>query len=239
VFAARREDRDGNAMPRRWLALLGPLLLIAGGCGGGERSASSRAGADTASKRPAPRIDTTPARCEVGERPGYFVPGPAGGRLALLGCARLGVSGKRVEFSGNLDRIGGARQACINPAYSGRGRRGQFIPALCGLEPPLSRFAVRAAAQPRQGVGGYAFVIWGTAGASTGVTARFAEGSARAVLIDVPAVLARSFGEPPFSLFVMELPLAAACRPVTVAARGSDATRRIPAQTKLCEASRR
>ena len=71
---------------------------------------------------------------------------------------------------------------------------------------------------------------------STGsVTARFAGGTARAAVIEVPARLARSLGESPFSLFVMELPLSAACAPVTVAANGSDATRRIPARTKLCE----
>jgi hypothetical protein len=225
-------------MPRRWLALLGPLLLIAGGCGGGERSAAGSTRADAVTKPQAPRLETRPARCDVGGRPGYFVPGPVGGRLALLGCARLGVRGKRVEFSGNLDEIDGARHACINAAYSGRGRRGQFIPSICGLEPPLARFAVRAAAQPRQGVRGYAFVIWGTAGASTDVTARFAGGTARSAVIDVPAPLARSFGEPPFSLFVMELPLAAGCAPVTVAGEGADATERIPVQTKLCEASR-
>ena len=82
----------------------------------------------------------------------------------------------------------------------------QYIPALCALAPPLSRFAVRDASRPRQGVRGYALVIWGTAGASTEVVARFAGGTARAAIIKVSRELARTLGEPPFSLFVMELP---------------------------------
>jgi hypothetical protein len=168
----------------------------------------------------------------VGERPGYFVPGS--GRLALLGCARLGVSGKRVEFSGNLGDVDGVRHACINLGYSGRGQRGLYIPALCALEPPLSRFAVRDAAQPRQGVRGYALVIWGTAGVSTEVVARFTGGTARARIIKVGPELARNLGEPPFRLFVMELPLSAACAGITVAANGSDVTERIPVRTRLC-----
>ena len=209
-------------MPGRWPALLAALALglIDGGCGGAEESPP---------RRQAPPIETTPARCEVGERPGYFVPGD--GRPALLGCARLGVSGKRVEFSGNLGDIDGRRHACINPAYSGRGRRGFFIPARCGFEPPLSRFAVRDAAQPRQGVRGYALVVWGTAGESTEVVARFSAGTARAAIIEVGPERARNLGVSPFRLFVMELPLSAACGAVTVAANGADATERIPAKT--------
>lgn len=210
-----------RGMPGRWLAVFAALALglIGGGCAGAEDSPSS---------------ETTPARCSVGERPDYFVPGSVDGRLALLGCARLGVSGKRVDFSGNVGDIDGGRHACINPAYSGRGQRGLYIPAICALEPPLSRFAVRDAAQPRQGVRGYALVIWGTAGASTDVVARFTGGTARAMIIKVGPELARTLGESPFSLFVMELPLSAACAAVTVAADGSDATERIPARTRLC-----
>ena len=152
------------------------------------------------------------------------------GRLALLGCARLGVSGKRVEFIGNQGVIDGVRHACINPAYSGRGRRGLFIPAICPVQ--LSRFAVHDAAQPRQGVRDYALVIWGTAGASTEVTARFTGGTARAMVIKMGPQLARTLGESPFSLFVVELPLSAACDAVTVAANG--VAERIPARPRVC-----
>ena len=198
-------------MSRRWRAFFAVLLGL---LGGGQ----------------AAPIETTPVRCHVGERPGYFVPGSAGGRPALLGCARLGVSGRRVEFSGDQVVIDGVRHACINPAYSGRGRRGLFIPAICPAE--LSRLAVHDAAQPRQGVRGYALVIWGTAGASTEVTARFTGGTARATVIKVGPQLARRLAESPFSLFVVELPLSAACAAVTVAANG--ATVRIPARTRVC-----
>ena len=39
---------------------------------------------------------------------------PGGGRP--LACARLGVSGKRVEFSGDVERIGRRRHSFISPA---------------------------------------------------------------------------------------------------------------------------
>ena len=175
-------------------------------------------------------VETTRADCAVGQRPGYFVPGPA---ATLLGCARLGVSGKRVEFSGNVADIDGGRHACVNPAYSGRGQRGLFIPSKCMFAPALSRFAVRDAAQPRQGVRGYAYVIWGTAGAATEVVARFNGGTARAAVFSVGPGLARRFGESAFRLFVLELPLSAACGPVAVAGE------RIPPQAELCERAKR
>jgi hypothetical protein len=226
-------------MPGRSLAFFAALALglIGGGCAGAEDSPSSATRNEGPPRRQASRIETMPARCSVGERPDYFVPGSRDGRLVLLGCARLGVSGKRVEFSGSVEDLDGARHACINPAYSGRGRRGLYIPAICALAPPLSRFAVRDAAQPRQGVHGYALVIWGTAGASSEVVARFAGGSARAIVFKVAPELARTLGESPFSLFVIELPLSAACAAVTVAANGSDAKERIPARTRLCARS--
>jgi hypothetical protein len=179
-------------------------------------------------------VESTLAHCAVGERPDYFVPGRSDSPLALLGCARLGVSGNRVEFSGNLAPIDGDLHACINPAYGGRRQRGLYIPAICKLEPQLSRFAVRDAAQPRQGVRGYAYVIWGTAGASTDVVARFTDGTAQAAVFKVESELARKFGESPFSVFVVELPLSAACGPVTVAGDEHDATERIPPHTKSC-----
>jgi hypothetical protein len=55
----------------------------------------------------------------------------------------------------------------------------------------------------------------------------------------VPPGLARNFGEPPFGLFVMELPLSAACAPVTVTGHGPDATERVPPRPKLCARARR
>jgi hypothetical protein len=222
-------------MPRRWLEFFGALALGVTLCGcawdGSPRSSEAQRSNQTRV------IESTLAPCAQGERPDYFVPGPPDSPLALLGCARLGVSGKRVEFSGNVAHIDGELHACVNPAYSGRGQRGLFIPAICKLEPRLSRFAVRDADQPRQGVR-YAYVIWGTAGASTEVVARFTGGTAQAVVLRVGPRLARSFGESPFSLFVMELPLSAGCAPVTVAGEGPDAAERISPRTKLCERAR-
>jgi hypothetical protein len=208
-------------MARRWLVFhrsvaLGVLLC---GCPG---------------DRATLRTESTRATCAVGERPGYFVPGGANGPLALLGCARLGVSGKRVEFSGSVAGLDGDRHACVNPAYSGRGQRGFFIPTICALEPPLSRFAVRDAGQPRQGVRGYRYVIWGTAGSATEVAARFAGGTAQAVILRVERDIAGAFGASPFSLFVMELPLSAACGPVTVAAREPRATDSVSPRAEVC-----
>jgi hypothetical protein len=229
-----------EVMARRSLGFLGALALgvMLRGCAGdgSPRSGEARDGGPPPQRSNQIRlIESTLAPCAVGERPDYFVPGPADSPLALLGCARLGVSGKRVEFSGNLAHLDGERHVCVNPAYSGRGQRGLYIPAICKLEPPLARFAVRDAAQPRQGVRGYAYVIWGTAGASTDVVARFTGGTAQAAVFRVGPKLARNFGESPFGLFVIELPLSAACAAVTVAGKGPDATERIAPEPKLCE----
>jgi len=177
--------------------------------------------------------------CRIGERPRYFVPGPPGSPLALLGCARLGVSGKRVDFSGNVDRIAHTRYACINPAYGGRGRRGIYIPAVC-LNRPLQRFAVHQASQPQQAVRGYELVFWGTTRASTSeVVARYGDEPVRAAVFEVGPKLSSRFGERPFSLFVLELPLDAACTSVAVETDASARTERIRPQPKICERASR
>ncbi|HEV2814785.1 MAG TPA: hypothetical protein VGW10_16130 [Solirubrobacteraceae bacterium] len=216
-------------MPSRWAAALVAALAVSLVLVGRDTH-----GADTPARpRHARLIENVPTRCDVGGRPGYFVPGDR--RLALLGCARLGVSGKRVELSGSVSRIGRRLHLCINPAYSGRGRRGFYIPALCKLHPPPSRFAVRDAGQPRQGVRGYRFVVWGTAGAATAdVVARFEEGKARAAVFTVGPRLARTFGHRPFALFVVELPLEAACGPVVLRTDAPDAPQRIPPRPEVC-----
>ena len=227
-------------MPGRWRAFIGALFALSiclAGCDGGESSTLGRNGDvanPSARSEQARLIASVPIRCDVGERPDYFV--PAHSPSALLGCARLGVSGKRVEFSGNLDRIDRAFHFCINPAYSGRGQPGLFIPAVCKLDPPPSRFQIIYGGQPRQGVRGYEFVIWGTAQAATSdVVARFNSGTARAAVFNVPSNRAPwTFGEPPFVLFVFELPLSAACGSVTVHGDRSEATERIPPRRKLC-----
>jgi hypothetical protein len=203
-------------MPRRRRATaLGLVALcLLGGCEREPRAATEL-------------VASTRARCPVGDRPGYFVPGPDDGPLALLACARLGVSGKRVELSANLARIEGESHLCLNPAFAGRGRRGFYIPAVCKLHPPPQRFAVRDAGRTRQGATGYAFVVWGTAPAATSkVVARHHGGVARAALFEVDAELARRFGEEPFNLFVVELPLGLRGRASVLASPLRDRARR-------------
>lgn len=226
---------------RRWLALLpalawGGLMLAA--CGGGDESPRGDREKRIASGSPGTlRVKkSTQIDCRVGERPDYFVPGLEDGPLALLGCARLGVSGKRLEFSGNLARIDGDSHLCINRAYQGRGS-GFFIPTICKLDPPPQRFRVLGASPPGQaGVRGYAFVVWGTGPVSTSrVEARFGNDVGRAAVLKVESELARDFGERPFSLFVAELPLRAACGPITAETDNGNATQRIPPQPRMCD----
>jgi hypothetical protein len=157
------------------------------------------------------------APCEIGARPDYYV--PADGPSALVGCARLPVSGRRIEFSANVARLDGAEHLCVNPAY----REGEFIPAICKLDPPVSHFAVRDARRPR----GYGYVIWGTAGDARSVVARFDGGVARAARLVVPEELACDYGEGAFTLFVIELPPSAARGAVIVEGNRGSVTRRV------------
>ncbi|MBA2631040.1 MAG: hypothetical protein H0U84_08490 [Thermoleophilaceae bacterium] len=70
---------------------------------------------------------------------------------------------------------------------------------------------------PRPGVDDYAFVIWGTAPTGTRrVVARFEGGAVRAAVFRVRSRLADRLRERPFTLWVLELPLKAACSAVTV-----------------------
>jgi hypothetical protein len=213
----------------RYVPFLVGLGLFAGGCSLGDDS--GRSGQTF-------RTGTLSADCAIGNHPDYFVPGGDRPPALLVGCARLGVSGKRAEFSVNVGRIDGESHLCVNPAYTGRGRRGFFIPALCALDPPPARFAVRNVGQPRQGVRGYGLVIWGTAPpATSAVSVRFGQGAGAGAVFDVPARLSRRFGEPPFSLFVVELPLRAACAAMTVRVARSEATERIGRRAKPCRRS--
>ena len=200
-------------------------VIALGGCAGDGRDPPPAPIADT---RPITN-ETRRARCDVGARPPYFVPSGPAGRLALIGCARLGVSGKRVEFSGSVERIGRRRHSCIHPTSFGRTH---FIPAICALEPPLARFAIREASTPQQGVRGYGEVVWGTAGNADSVVVHYEGGSAKAAVLHVPEQLARRFREPPFRLFVAELPPKAICSLVTVTTDG--ASRTVVPSTRWC-----
>jgi hypothetical protein len=156
--------------------------------------------------------------CDRGERPGYFVPGGPG---PIVGCARLGVSGKRVEFSAHSERIGGPRHVCLNPAYRGRGQDGIYIPAVCTRR--LSGLRILGAEIPRQAVRGYELVIWGTAPRSARkVVACYRGRRTAGAVFRVGRRLARKAGAPRrFAVFVVELPVRAARRPVVIRAGGA------------------
>jgi hypothetical protein len=172
--------------------------------------------------------------CDVGQRPGYFVPGGDDGPLAIIGCARLGVSGRPVEFSAGPERIGGRRQLCVNPAYRGRGRLGIYIPATCGSPSRLTRLKVFSVAVPRQAVRGYELVIWGTVPPATRrLVARHRGGRTTGAVLHVDGGLARRIGAPgPFSAFVVELPVRAACHPIEL--RAGAARKTLAARPRLC-----
>ena len=160
----------------------------------------------------APTVATQP--CDEGGRPGYFVPG---GAAAIVGCARLGVSGKPVELSAGRERIGGEAQVCLNAAYRGRGRLGASIPSACRSPSALRELTVFRAEVPRQAVRGYELVIWGIVPPSArGIVARHRGGRTTG------AVLRGSF-----SAFVAELPAGAACHPIELRTTGSSASARV------------
>lgn len=168
-----------------------------------------------------PTVRTQP--CDEGGPPGYFVPG---GAPAIVGCARLGVSGKPVEFSAGRERIGGESQVCLNAAYRGRGRMGIYIPSVCRSPSALRELTVFRVEVPRQAVRGYRLVIWGTVPPSAhGVVARHRVGRTAG------AVLRGSF-----RVFVVELPFRAACHPIELRTTGSSSPVRVQLRTRpeLC-----
>jgi hypothetical protein len=137
-----------------------------------------------------------------------------------------------------LENIDGKRAFCMNPAYAGRGDRGFYIPAICAFG-RLNRFAVRDAQHPREGVRDYALVVWGTAAPSAAeVVSHFGREAARAAVFKVGPVLARRLGQPPFSFFVVELPLRAACVPIRVREQRSGETRRVGPKPTVCRRAR-
>lgn len=150
------------------------------------------------------------ASCDVGAPPDYFVPG---GGATVIGCVRLRLSGKPVEFSTRRQRIGGKRYLCLNPAYRGRGQLGIYIPSMCVRRYRLDELRILGGEIPRQAVRGYERVVWGTAPFRVRrVTARYRGGRARATVFKVE--------EPRrFAVFVAELPARSRCRSVEVHAR--------------------
>jgi hypothetical protein len=150
------------------------------------------------------------ASCDVGAPPEYFVPG---GGARVIGCARLEVSGKPVEFSKQRERIGGNRYLCLNPAYRGRGQLGIYIPTVCVRRYLLDRLRILDGRVPRQAVRGYGRVSWGTAPHSVRrVVVRHRGGRERAAVFRVVAPRR-------FAVFVAGLPARSRCRSVSVRAR--------------------
>jgi len=163
---------------------------------------------------------TATSSCATGERPSYYVPGGAARPIAIIGCVRLGVSGKPVELSADSERIGGKDHLCLNPAYRGRGQLGIYIPARCTLPSRLRELRVLDVDVPRQAVRGYEVVIWGTVPPSTSeLVAHHQGGRARGAVLRVPRALASKTGaSAAFSAFVVQLPIAAACHPIRLRA---------------------
>jgi hypothetical protein len=215
-------------MRLRGAPVLAAILAVVGGCGGGDPARNPQPG------------PTTRTPCQVGERPDYFVPGPnTDDPLAIIGCARLGASGKPVEFSARVEPIGRHAYLCVNPAYHGRGQLGVYIPTACSRTPVPEGVDVVGVGIPSQAVRRYQLVIWGTVEPSTRqVVARHRTGETAAAVFTARRQLAQSVGAVrPFGVFVVELARAAACRSILVGARSRSgwSTERIRSQPKLCE----
>jgi hypothetical protein len=206
------------------------LFVLIPGCDDGDRASTPSAG------------PTIPSACELGEPPGYFVPGPdADDPLAIIGCARLGPSGKPIEFTAHAEQIVREAHICVNAAYRGRGQLGIYIPSVCPLNPVPRGVRVLSARIPRQAVRRYELVIWGTTGASTRhVVARHHLGATAAAVFRVNRQLARAVGAKRlFSVFVVELAPEAGCQAIRVDAQGrsGSTTQRIRPHPNLCKAT--
>ena len=138
-----------------------------------------------------------------------------------------------IEFSLDRARIRGESHLCVNPAFRGRGRRGFWIPAAC-IGRPRARLEVIGVERPRPGVRRYRLVIWGFASSgAAAVEARSKDDVGRAAVLGLPNSIPAQLRARPLTLFVVELPLTAACSTITVRELESGA-RELPARPKLC-----
>jgi hypothetical protein len=199
-------------------ALIVIVVAIIAGCGGDNEGREVTGGAHQPEREPVaarPAKATTESRCDIGGRPDYFVPGGDDGPSAIIGCARLGASGKPVEFSADYERIGRNDHVCISPAYRGRGQLGIYIPTACVRDPVSRRLNVVGIEIPDQGVRDYGLVIWGTAGPSVRIVHAGYDatgGETRAAVFSVRRPLAQAVGATrPFRVFVVELHPEATC----------------------------
>ena len=210
----------------RSIALIAFVVVIVAGCGGHEgREVTVR----TANA-------TTESHCNIGGRPGYFVPGGDDGPVAIIGCARLGASGKPVELSADYEPIGREGQVCINPAFRGRGQLGLYIPTACVRDPAARRLDVVSIGIPSQGVRDYGLVIWGTADASVRtVHAGYDGPETRAALFPVRRRLAHAVGATrPFGVFVVELHPRPACARVWARTPSGEMAKVAEYRPRLC-----
>jgi hypothetical protein len=220
-------------------SLIAIVVAMAPGCGGdNERRqvTGGRSSTEAHSVPGGPVKATTESHCDIGGRPDYFVPREADGRFATIGCARLGASGKPIEFSANHERIGRKDHVCINPAYGGRSQLGIYIPSACLRDPVSRRLDVVSIEIPSQGVRDYGLVIWGTVDPSVRIVhAGYDGGETRAAVFLVRRALAQAVGATrPFSIFVVELYPEAACARIRARTPMGQITKVAEYQPKLC-----
>jgi hypothetical protein len=220
-------------------ALIAIVVGLIAGCGGENEEREVPDGARQPALEPVvaePARATTESRCDIGGRPDYFVPGGDDGPLAIIGCARLGASGKPVEFSADYERIGGEDHVCLSPAYGGRGQLGTYIPTACVRDPGSSGLGVVSTEIPSQGVRGYGLVIWGTAGPSTWIVhAGYGRRETRAAVFPVRRPLADAVGaKRPFNVFVVELHPEATCARIQARTPTGQITKVAEYQPRLC-----
>jgi hypothetical protein len=224
-------------------SLSSPLIVIVvaivAGCSGDNERREGTGGRSSTGAHPVasdPAKATTEWRCDIGGRPDYFVPSEDDGPFAIIGCARLGASGKPVEFSANYERIGRKDHVCINPAYRGRGQLGIYIPTACLRDPVSRRLDVVSIEIPSQGVRDYGLVIWGTVDPSVRIVhAGYDGGETRAAVFSVRRALARAVGaRRPFSIFVVELYPEATCARVQARSPMGQITKVAEYRPRLC-----
>ena len=85
---------------------------------------------------------------------------------------------------------------------------------------------------PKQGVEGYQLVLWGAAPGGENVEARYGSSETEAAVFPVPREVRIAPGE--MSLFVVELPQAAACEEVVVMDDAGNEDR-VPPNTRICQ----
>lgn len=181
---------------------------------------------------PVKPLDQQVSRASCEGRPDYYIPHQADlGQPVRVVCALLPFSGERVDLIGSRSQIGGEIESCLHVAYSD----GERQTATCANVPPLYKYAVRGIGDARREWGDYEYVIWGTAGGPvSSVQLRYAGHFASATVFPVPEEMTRRFGERRLRIWVVELPLEAACGTVVIRPLIGRPSRRLPARPAKC-----